>query len=318
MGLTSPWWLLSLIAVLALIAGYIVLQIRRRRYVVRFSNVAVLAGVVPKRPGWRRHGPFALLATALALLAIGLAGPTGTTRVARERATVMLAIDVSGSMSATDVKPDRLDASKAAAKLFVDLIPEKINVGLVKFDSTASVLSPPTLDRTLLKAAIDAIELGDATAIGDAVLTCLDQISLFAKAHTAVGDQPPPARIVLMSDGANNKGHSLTSAEAAARAAGIAVSTVAFGTDNGTVVQDGVRRAVPADKDALRALALTTGGSFHTAASAEELQSVYASIGSQIGYENKTINISWRYLAFGLLLALLAAAGAMLWSDRLV
>ncbi len=318
MGLTSPWWLLSLLAVGLLIAGYVVTQIRRRRYVVRFSNASLLADIVPRRPGWRRHVPFALLAVALALLAIGLAGPTGTTRVARDRATVMLALDVSESMIATDVSPNRLDASKTAAKAFVDLIPARINVGVVKFARTVSVLSPPTLDRNALKTAINSLEPEDSTAIGEAVFTCLDQISLFSKEHTAKGDKPPPARIVLMSDGGNNYGRSLTSAEAAATAAGVPVSTVAFGTDNGTVTINGREIPVPADKPALKELATATGGSFHTATSGDQLKAVYASIGSQIGYTNQRTNISWRFLAIGLLLALLAAAGAMLWSDRLV
>jgi Ca-activated chloride channel family protein len=318
MGLSSPWWLLSLVPVALIVAGYVVTMIRRRRFIVRFSNLDLLAELAPARPGWRRHAPFALLAVALALLAIGLAGPTGTTRVPRDRATVMLAIDVSESMIATDVKPSRLDASKAAAKDFVNVLPAPINLGLVKFAKQASVLSPPTLDRAALKADIDTLEPEDSTAIGDAVLACLDQIRLFAQEHTVPGDKPPPARIVLMSDGANNYGNSLATAEAAARKAGVPVSTVAFGTDNGTVTIEGEQIPVPADKPALKALATTTGGSFHVAATAQQLRSVYDSIGSQIGYTKQRVNISWRFLAIGLLLALLAAAAAMVWSDRLV
>jgi Ca-activated chloride channel homolog len=147
MHFSSPWWLLTLIGVAALLVGYVVLQLRRKRYVARFSNVALLASVAPRRPGWRRHLTFAMLLLALVVLSLGVARPTATVRVPRDRATVMMAIDVSESMQATDVLPDRIRAAQSAAEQFADLLPPQINLGLVKFGGVASVLVPPTLDR---------------------------------------------------------------------------------------------------------------------------------------------------------------------------
>jgi Ca-activated chloride channel family protein len=320
MHFVSPGWLLLLIPAAALLAGYVIAQLRRKRFVVRFTNVELLASVAPTRPGWRRHVTFALLLTSLAVLTVGTAQPTAAVRVPRDRATVMVAIDVSLSMQATDVLPDRISAAKTAAKQFVDLLPPRINVGLVKFGGNASVVVPPTIDRGSLKVAIDNnLQLQDSTAIGEAVFTCLDAINVFAKATTSRGDKPPPARIVLMSDGANNKGRTPEQAAAAAKRAGVEVSTIAFGTDTGTVNIPGYGpQAVPADKPTLHNLAQATGGSFHVAASAEALQSVYTNIGQQIGYTTTHKVISWRFLAIGLLLALTAAGTSMLWAGRLV
>ena len=135
---------------------------RRKKYVARFSNVSLLASVAPKRPGWRRHLTFALLIAGLAVLALGAAQPTAAVHVPRDRATVMMAIDVSESMRADDVLPTRLQAAQQAAKQFADLLPPRINLGLVKFSGTASVLVPPTIDRDSVKVAIDGLELDRA------------------------------------------------------------------------------------------------------------------------------------------------------------
>jgi Ca-activated chloride channel family protein len=318
MHFLSPAWLLLLLVVAALAAGYVVLQLRRRTYVARFSNVELLSSVAPRRPGWRRHLTFALLLIGMTVLSIGVARPSAAVRVPRERATVMMAIDVSLSMQATDVLPTRIQAAQEAAKTFVGLLPPRINLGLVSFGGNASVLVPPTLDRDTIKAAIDKLQLQESTAIGEAVFTCLDAINVFGQASTAKGDTPPPGRIVLLSDGANNKGRSVTEAAAAAKKATVQVSTIAFGTDTGTVTYGGDTIPVPADKTTLNVLARSTGGSFHTAASVEELTSVYKDIGSQIGYTTTHRDISWRFLAIGVLFTLAAAAASMLWSGRLV
>lgn len=317
MNFLTPLWLLLLVPIVALIAVYVWQQLRRSTYVARFSNVDLLASLVPRRPGWRRHGTFSLLMVALIVLTVAVAQPTGRVRVPRERATVIVSLDVSQSMRATDVLPDRLDAAKLAAKNFVDVLPARINVGLIKFAGSASVVVPPTIDRDSLKVAIDGLELADSTAIGEAVFTSLDSISTFSRATTAKDDAPAPARIVLMSDGFSNRGRSVSSAEAAAVAAKVPVSTIAFGTETGTVDVDGDVVPVPADRATLQELADTTGGSFHTATSAAELQSVYRDIGSQIGYTTAIRQISWRFLVTGLLFALAAAGISLLWAGRL-
>jgi len=318
MTFLSPAWLWLLLVVVALLGGYVFLQLRRTKYVARFSNVELLSSVAPRRPGWRRHLTFALLLVGLSVLAVGVARPAAAVRVPRDRATVILAIDVSLSMQADDVLPTRLAAAQKAAKKFVDLLPGRINLGLVSFARNGNVLVPPTLDRDATKTAIDGLKLENYTAIGEAVFSSLDAIRVFSQATTAKGDKPPPARIVLMSDGANTTGRSVPDAAAAAKKAGIQISTIAFGTDTGTVTFDGQTIPVPADKPTLNYLAQSTGGSFHTAASVQELESVFANIGSQIGYRTEHRDISWRFLAVGLLFALAAAGSSMLWAGRLM
>jgi len=318
MNFLSPGYLLLLVPAIALLVVYVVLQLRRKVYVARFSNVELLGTVAPRRPGWRRHLTFALLLIGLTVLSVGVARPAAAVRVARDRATVMVAIDVSLSMQATDVLPTRIAAAKSAATEFVSLLPARINVGLVAFGGNASVLVPPTLDRDSVRAGINNLQLQESTAIGEAVFTSLDAIKVFGQASTARGDKPPPARIVLMSDGANNKGRSIAQAIDAAKAAAVPVSTIAFGTATGSVTYQGETIPVPPDLQALQTLATGTNGSFHTAHSAQELKTVFSDIGSQIGYTTVHRDISWRFLAIGLLFTMAAAGAAMLWGGRLV
>ncbi len=318
MRFLSPGWLLLLLAVAALLAAYVVVQLRRTTFVARFSNLDLLGTVAPRRPGWRRHLTFALLLIGLAVLSVGVARPAATVSVPRERATVVMAIDVSLSMEATDVLPSRIDAAKTAAKKFAELLPARINLGLVSFARGASVVVPPTVDRDAVERGVTGLRLDNYTAIGEAIFGSLDSIRTFAQATTAKGDTPPPARIVLLSDGSNTTGRSVSSAIAAARKANVQVSTIAFGTPTGTVTYEGQTLPVPADDQALGAIAAQTGGSFHTAESVQELESVYKNIGSQIGYTTTHRDISWRFLVSGLLVLLAAGATSMFWSGRLV
>jgi Ca-activated chloride channel family protein len=314
----SPIWLLSLLGAAALAAIYIVLQRRRRRYVARFTNAGLLASIAPKRPGWRRHLTFSLLLLAIASLCLGAAKPTGTVRVPVDRATVILAIDVSRSMQATDVLPSRLEAAQAAAKEFTKLLPDRIRLGLVSFSGQVSVRVPPTTDRDTVNSGIDGLQLGDSTAIGEAIFASLDAIATFAAQSGASDSTPVPARIVLMSDGYNNVGRDPLSAAQAAAAAGVPVSTIAFGTTNGTVDLGGQAVPVPADRSTLQQVAQISGGTFHTATTESELKAVYGDIGSQIGYQNQKQDISWRFLIVALVLGLGAGAAALLWSGRLL
>ncbi|TAM90312.1 MAG: VWA domain-containing protein [Jatrophihabitans sp.] len=317
MHFLSPAWLLLLVPVAALLGAYLVVQLRRKRFVARFSNVQLLGSVAPRRPGWRRHLTFALLLAGLTVLSLGVARPSAAVQVPRERATVILAIDVSLSMEATDVLPSRIKAAQQAAKTFISLLPPRINLGLIEFARTATVLVPPTLDRGALERGVDALRLQNYTAIGDAVFSALDAINVFTRTSTPKGEKPAPARIVLMSDGGNTIGRSLASAAEAAKKADVSVSTIAFGTDNGTVTYEGQTIPVPADKPALRQLAVATGGSFHTATTVNELESVYHDIGSQIGYAIERRDISWRFLLAGVLLLFVAGGASMLWAGRL-
>lgn len=316
MQFQSPIWLLLLIVVAVLLIVYVTVQLRRKRYVARFSNVELLGSVAPRRPGWRRHLTFSFVLLALALLTVGIAEPTAAVQVPRERATVVLAVDVSLSMEATDVLPTRIQAAKTAAKKFADLLPKRINLGLVDFGGNASVLVAPTLDRAAVKFAIGKMHLEDSTAIGEAIFTSLQAIKVFDQATTPHGSKPAPARIVLLSDGTNTVGRPISEAIRAARAAKVPVSTIAFGTPTGTVNYHGQTIPVPADRAALSQIAAETGGSFHTAASVAELEQVYSNIGSQIGYSTEQRVVLWRWMAAGLLMLFAAAGSSMLWAGR--
>ncbi len=318
MSFDAPWRLLLLLAVAGLVAVYVVLQWRRSRYAVRFTNLALLDKVAPSRPGWRRHLPAAAFLVMLFLLVVGFARPTAEVQVPRERATIILAIDTSVSMRAVDVQPSRLAAAKAAAQDFVDQLPRKLNVGLVSFSGTASLVVPPTADRSAVRAGIQNLHIGPATAIGEAVFTSLQAISAFdARFGESAANGPPPAHIVLLSDGANTVGRSPQVAARAAARRGVPVSTIAYGTPTGMVEISGEQVLVPVDKPTLRQLARATGGSFYEAASGEELREVYDDIGSSVGYRTERRGISEWFLGFGLLAALAAAAGSMAWFSRL-
>jgi Ca-activated chloride channel family protein len=318
MTFQAPLWLLALLAVAALAALYVLLQLRRRAYAARFTNVALLGAIVPRRPGWRRHLAFAVVAAGLATLVVSLAVPSTEVRVPREKATVVMAVDVSLSMQATDIEPDRFRAMRRAGKEFVDVLPERINLGLVSFAGTATTLVPPTTDRAQVAGAIDNLDLAESTAIGEAVFTSLTAIENFQSSLESDGQEAPPARIVLLSDGYNTVGRDDTQAIDAARAAGIPVSTIAFGTDYGTLDLDGETVPVPVDRATLEEIADQTGGSYSEAASASELEQVYADLGSQIGYTTEPQDISPWFVRGGVLLVLLGAVLSLLWTNRLI
>ncbi|MDQ3575846.1 MAG: VWA domain-containing protein, partial [Actinomycetota bacterium] len=225
---------------------------------------------------------------------------------------VVVAIDTSISMMADDVEPTRYVAAKEAAGRFVEGLPDRFNVGLVSFSGSAQVLVSPTTDHAEVGRAVDRLTLGPRTAIGEAIFASLDSL-----AGLPNGPGAPPARIVLLSDGETTAGRSNAEASEAARAAGVPVSTIAFGTDEGTVILGNRLVPVPANREALGAIAEETDGSFFEAASGRELREVYEDIGSSVGYTRERREIGSWFLGLGLLLAALAAAGSMLWSSRL-
>jgi Ca-activated chloride channel homolog len=318
MTFQAPLWLLGLVAVVALVALYVVLQLRRKAYAARFTNVALLGSLVPRRPGWRRHLAFGLVALALAALVVSLAVPSTEVRVPRERATVIMAVDVSLSMQATDIEPSRFQAMQKAAKEFVDVLPARINLGLVSFAGTATTLVTPTTDRGQVRSAIDNLDLAESTAIGEAVFTSLSAIQNFQASLEATEADLPPARIVLLSDGYNTVGRDDTQAIDAAVEARIPVSTIAFGTDYGTLDLDGERVPVPVDRETLERIADNTGGSYSEAASAAQLEQVYEDLGSQIGYTTEPRDVSYWFVRGGVLLALIGVVLSLVWTNRLL
>src|SRR4051812_5201374 len=317
MSYDEPIRLWFLLGVVALGAIYVLLQRRRQQYAVRFTNMALLDAVAPKRPGWRRHAAALAFLIAIATLVLAFAKPTHDEKVPRERATVIVAIDTSLSMEANDITPTRIEAVKTAATSFVSQLPSKINLGIVSFDGNARLVVAPTTDRGKAKTAISKLDLNEGTAIGEAIFTSIDAI----KQTVTVDDsgQKIPARIVLMSDGKTTVGRSNDDATAAARKAGVPISTIAFGTDHGeiTVPESPEPIQVPVDKGALQTIADQTHGSFFTAASAKELQRVYSDIGSSIGFDLEPREITTWFVGAALLALLATAAMSLAWFSRL-
>jgi len=314
----DPVRLLLLALVLVLGAVYAVTQVRRSRYAVRFTNLALLEQVAPKRPGWRRHAAAIGFLVSLIAMVVAFARPTHTENVPRERATVVLALDVSLSMQADDVAPTRLEALQSAAKKFLDAVPPTMNIGLVSFDGSARVAVPPTTDRARVSSAIDRLRLGPGTAIGEAIFSSLDAIQQ-VNDETPAGQDPVPAAIVVMSDGKTTVGRPNGEAVKAANTAKVPVSTIAFGTDHGTITdpQDGSTVAVPVDKSALRGIANDSGGTFFAATTEGELSSVYRDIGSSIGFEKVDKEITMWFVGAGLLALIATGAMSLAWFSRL-
>jgi Ca-activated chloride channel family protein len=311
----APTWLWLLVPVALLAALYVVLQFRRRRYAVRFTNVALLDKVAPRRPGWRRHLPAGLFVLAMVVLVLGAARPATEVQVPRERATIVLTIDTSLSMEADDVEPNRIEAAKQAAVSFLDQLPRTINVGVVSFHGIARVDVPPTTDRARVRSAILGLDLGEGTAIGEAIFASLD--SLETVPEPTDGEEPVPGRIVLLSDGETTVGRSNLEAVEAAVEAEIPVSTIAFGTQTGEIQIDGERVPVAVNEQALEDIAQRTSGSFYTAVTEAELTDVYEDIGSSIGFVREEQDVTYRFVTYALLPLLAAAALSLLWFARL-
>ncbi|WP_433794385.1 26S proteasome regulatory subunit RPN10 [Actinoplanes sp. CA-252034] len=310
----EPWWLLTLLPVLAMAGAYVWRQFRKRQYAMRFTNVDLLRTLAPKGLGWRRHVSAAAFLLMMGALAAATARPSVDTEEPLERATVMLAIDVSLSMQAEDVEPSRIEAAQEAAKAFVSELPPTYNLGLVSFAKAANVLVAPTKDRSAVISAIDGLTLAEATATGEAVFTSLDAIRTVPSDGA---DGAPPARIVLLSDGYRTSGRSIEDAATAAAQANVPVSTIAFGTDTGVVDIRGSVQRVPVDRLSLQDLAEQTKGYFYEAASVSELKQVYEDMGSSIGHRTEPREVTQWYAAIGLMLGLAGAAMSLLWTSRL-
>jgi Ca-activated chloride channel family protein len=357
MNFLAPELLLGLLLIPVAIGFYAWAQRRRSRYAVRFTNLALLSNLAPRRPSWRRHLPPVLYLGAIAALLIGLARPTMVVATPREDATVILTMDVSGSMRATDVSPTRLDAARASALAFLDQLPAQVRVGIVAFASEPVTLVSPTTDRGQLKAAIDGLTARDGTAMGDALMQVLDiaekiqqtaatetpdataspaptatptpaasavpGASATPKAPTDLPSGEPVVAAILLSDGANSVGQA-DPLDAAARAAklGVPIYTIALGTPTGTVeVQDDngqtVTLPVPPDTETLKQIASTTGGVAFNAPTAKDLSTVYENLKSRIGYTEETQEVTVALVAAGLILVVLGAGLSAVWFGRL-
>ena len=308
-------WLLAVVPVL--VAAY-VWQQRRRHPVgaVRFANLGLLRSVAPKRSTWRRHAPAAAVGLALTGLLVGFARPSGAVQVPKEAATVMLVIDTSASMMATDVEPSRLEAAITAASAFVEDLPPQMEVGLVSFDRSARMLAAPTTDHETVQQEIAGLTLGPGTAAGEALVVALSAIEQAAAADGQGSAEG--AAIVLLSDGVTTIGRPVMGVAQLAADRGIPVSTIAFGTPDGIVEVQGNTIAVPSDPDTMAAVAETTNGRFFEADSGDELEEVYEDIGTRVGYETQERERSGPVLATSTILLVTALGLGLLWNGRLV
>jgi Ca-activated chloride channel family protein len=320
----AAFWLL--LAVAALAALYVVMQRRRRHYAVRFTNLDLLGSVAPKRPGWRRHLPAAVVALAMIVSVFGLARPVHQADVAKKSAIVMLVVDVSASMSATDVAPTRLKAAISAGSEFVSDLPSGFEVGLVSFSSSASVLVNPTTDHASVVAAIKGLQLGAGTAAGDAIEAALEAVDAAKAAagsnvrstanKSATDDSALSATIVLLSDGGTTVGEDPAVAAQHAADDKVPVSTITYGTETGTVVIQGETIPVPPDSNAMQQIAQISGGQSFDAANIAQLNTVYHSISGVVGHTTQQRDLVVWFLAIALILMTIASVGALVWTGR--
>ncbi len=322
MTFLSSWRLVFLVAPAGLLVAYLLVQRARRKVVVRFTSVDMLASVAPRRPGWQRHVPAAALLGAVVLLVLSFAQPARAVRTPKQRATVMLTLDISGSMIAGDVAPSRLGAAQAAARNFVQALPSGVQLGLVSFSTGARVLVAPTTDRTTVLAAINGLQAGGGTATADAIDLSLKAIAALPR---GADGKAAPSAVVLMSDGSPTIGigdqspqQSVDDETAGAKQAGVKINTIAYGTQDGFIVVRGQTIAVPSDPAAMAAIASGSGGQTFTAQSAGQLKSVYNQIGRAVGYDVHRHEITAWFTGIALALAILSAVFALIWTQRVV
>ena len=307
-GFSFPARLWALMAVPILLGIYLVWNlVRGSRDSSGRSGLEVL---FPKRRAWKRHIAVVAAIASLASLTLAWATPVGYVDVPRDRATVFLVFDVSISMRATDVEPDRLTAAQTAAIEFVREIPPGFNVSLISFAASAAMVVPPTPDRGQVEAAIDALTLRQSTAIGEGIYAALDGLALIPDDPLHPND-PAPAVIVLMSDGESNTGRSSTSAAEDAKALQVPIFTIAFGTADGYIIDQGRKNPVPVNKEELRNIARISGGQAYSADSLGQLREVYSGISRSIGYEKEETEITERFVGYGVGLAVIALIGVM-------
>lgn len=307
-----PQMLFALALAPLLLVLYSLAQRRRRAYAVRFTNLALLQEVMGRGPGIRRHIPPLLYLLGVAAMLFSLARPEAGVAVPREQAAVILAMDISGSMSATDLEPSRMEAAKQAAQAFVDGLPDDTQVGLVSFRESAAVSVPLTREHHLVERGIDRLRADGGTAIGDALFQSLDQLAL---REEGADTQPSPALVVLLSDGESNQGRSPIDGASRASAVGIPVYTVGIGQrDQSTTIASG--QTVGLDEETLQAVAEMTSGQYFYAAETEELTQIYADLSSRIAWVNESTEITAYVAGLGTLLFLIGGVLSLRWFQQ--
>lgn len=316
---SSPHRLWLLAGAAALAVAYVVVQVRRRRLATRFASPSMLPLLAPsdhrRLVSVARHGLAVLFLSAVVLSSLGAAQPTVPGEVEREQATVVVAIDVSDSMGATDIRPSRIAAAVAAARDFVGDLPSGFDVGLVTAGASPTIVVAPTKAHDDVIDALGRLELSPGTALGDAIFTSLSALPEVAAAEA---DEPRAARIVLLSDGVTTTGRPDTEAIAAAEEAGVPVSTIAFGTDDAIVESAGQTVEVPVDTSALEAIAEGTGGTFFEAATRAELQSIYDAVEAEVTVVEGRRDIAEWFAGAAIVVLLLAVVASMATTSRAV
>jgi Ca-activated chloride channel family protein len=305
-----PVFLLGLIAIPLLIAGYVLAQVRRRQFTLRFTNLALLGSVMRRSPGIRRHLPPALFLLGATVLVSALSVPVLQLEVSRNTADVVLVIDVSGSMQAADVAPTRLDAAKTAATALIDQLPSSDRIALVSFDSRAALRQPLTTDRGAVKAALAALAPGSGTALGDGLWLAFNQLDPASRAASGTRDRP--AMIVALTDGVSNQGTDPLAVAQQIAAAKVPVQTIGIGLRNGSATVRG-EPVGGVDETTLSAIAQATGGKYYYAEAAGQLQSIYSNLASQVGWQFQQVNLMVPLLIGGMILVLVGAAVSLVW-----
>lgn len=317
MSFSSPIWLFGLLLLPLLLVAYLIHERARERRAAVWSTPALLPNLVERAPGAKRHIPVALLLVALAAMIVGVARPHATLTVRREEATVLLAMDVSRSMAATDVPPTRLRAAQTAAHEFVSKVPKKFRIGVVSFSTRAQVTIPPTDDRALVSDAIESLHTGEGTAIGDAVA-----LAATLGRRQRSGGVVPPTSVLLISDGARDGGRRTPIAAARqAKALHVPVYTILLGTPGGIVyhkLPGGYTETlrVPPSAQTLQMIARVSGGQFFTASNDKRLGEVYDQLRSRLGHKKQSRELTDGFAASSALLLLVAGGLSALWFRR--
>ena len=319
MSFSSPLVLIALVAIPVLVVWYLGQQRRRRRVAAVFAAPLLTESVAPRRPGWRRHAPMLVFAIAIALLIAAAAKPQHTVAVPVNSAAIMLATDVSSSMSATDVRPSRLGAAKNAASKFVSRVPDGVKVGVLEFARRPVLLQSPTTNRALTQGAIAGLHPGGGgTAIGESLTTALHVLTTLPR---KAGKRVPGA-IVLLSDGSSNVGPGPVEVARQAKADHIAVYTISLGTPNGTIPikrkGQTVNTPVPVSSQELAEIAQASGGKAYTAANSAKASEVYAHLAVALGHKKVQREITADIAGGGLVLLLVGGAMTLMWFGRIV
>jgi Ca-activated chloride channel family protein len=298
MSFQYPLLLLALLALPLLVGLYVLNQRRRQAYAIRFTNLALMGQVLGRQPGFRRHLPAALFLLGFTGLLLAMARPTAAVAVPKEKATVMLTVDVSGSMAATDVQPTRIEAARQAGRALINELPGQARVGLVSFNAQASVVAPLTRDHQSVQDALQSLQPGGGTAIGDALEVSVQQL-----VQNRTGGAKSPEMIVLLTDGTSNTGVAPADGAAQAKAAGIPVETIGVGQRGKTTFLGG-RPIDGVDEPALQSISDSTGGHYFYAAEAGVLQNIFGSLGSAFGWTTEKVELTIPALALGTVILL--------------